>query len=120
SDYRFIGLAYDWAFESTCWVISSLGLVREEYRREFIQTFDRLFELWPDELDGYAAHSEQMREHFARRRRRIPILHRRGGYYLLSPGNERLARVEIEKLKRFGPYQDYRGDQGAEHRRWFG
>jgi hypothetical protein len=104
SDYRFIGLAYDWAFEPTCWVISNLGLVREEYRREFVQTFDQLFDLWPDELEGYALQSEQMRAQFVQKKRRIPILHRRGGYYLLSPRSERLYKVEGDALKRFGPY----------------
>jgi hypothetical protein len=92
SNFRFIGLAYDWSFESTCWVISNLNLVREEYRREFVQTFDQLFDLWPEELEGYAIHSEQMRAHFASQKRRIPILHRRGGCYLLSPGSERLYK----------------------------
>ena len=95
SDYRFIGLAYDWEFESTCWVIRNLSLVREAYRREFIRTFDALFDLWPDELDGYAIHSEKMREHFTRKKRRIPILHRRGGLYLLSPASERVRKMSL-------------------------
>jgi hypothetical protein len=97
SDYRFIGLAYDWAFESTCWVISHLNLVREAYRSEFIRTFDMLFDLWPEEMEGYAIHSEQMREHFAQNKRRIPILHRRGGLYLLSPGSEQIRKVNRDR-----------------------
>lgn len=94
SDFRFIGLAYDWAFEGSCWVIGNLGLVREAFCREFVQAFDRLFELWPEELEGYAVHSEKMREYFAHKRRRIPILHRRGGLYLLSPGSERMRKYQ--------------------------
>jgi hypothetical protein len=92
SDYRFIGLAYEWQFESTCWVIQNLGSVTAEYRREFIQTYDQLFALWQEEFDSYAVLSEQMREHFASNRRRIPILHRNGGDYLLSPISERLRK----------------------------
>ncbi len=95
TDFRFIGLAYDWTFEGMCWVIDNLALVTERFRREFVQTFDRLFELWPEELEGYAIHSEAMREHFAARRRCIPILHRRGGHYLLSPGSERLRKSKV-------------------------
>lgn len=105
SDYRFIGLAYEWEFETTCWVISSLGQVSEIYRQEFVRTFDSLFDLWPDEMASYAAHSEQMREVFVMRGRRIPLLHRCGGAYLLSPRSERMRRVDPECLPRFGPYR---------------
>ncbi len=105
ANFRFIGLAYDWEFEPTCWVISNLGQVTDAYRQAFVQTFDALFDSWPDEMEGYAVYAEHMREHFAAKKRRIPILHRRGGFYLLSPGSERLQRVEVERLKRFGPYK---------------
>ncbi len=104
ADDRFIGLAYDWDFEPLCWVISNLGAVTETYRREFIQTYDRLFDLWPHEYESYAYLSEDMREHFRKEKRRIPILHRNGGYYLLSPGSERLRRVHPEDLPKFGVY----------------
>lgn len=105
ADYRFLGLAYEWEFESTCWVISHLDTVTQAYRREFVRTYDLLFALWQDEFESYAATSEEMRDHFAARRRRIPLLHRNGGYYLLSPKSERLARVSPGAFKRFGNYR---------------
>jgi hypothetical protein len=105
SDFRFIGLAYDWDYEPTCWVISSLDQVTTAYREEFVRAFDGLFNLWPAELDSYANLSEEMRAVFATRRRRIPILHRSGHTYLLSPSSERLRRVEASQLPRFGPYR---------------
>ena len=105
-DYRLIGLAYEWDFEPTCWVISHLDRVTAVYRREFIRFYDDMFSLWPDEFESYAALSEDMREAFSKQRRRIPILHRNGGLYLLSPKTERLTRAEFSDLKRFGPYRD--------------
>jgi hypothetical protein len=105
SDYRFIGLAYEWLFESTCWVISNLGAVTETYRSEFVSTYDDLFDRWQDEFESYAILSEQMRETFTAHRRRIPLLHRNGGYYLLSPQSERLRKVPPEHFRRFGPYK---------------
>lgn len=104
-DYRFIGLAYEWEFENTCWVISHLEAVTEAYRQEFVRFYDELFAYWQDEFDSYAALSEQMRAHFGKQKRRIPILHRNGGYYLLSPGRERLQRVPLERFRRFGLYR---------------
>ncbi len=102
---RFIGLAYDWEFESVCWVISRLADVSENYRKEFVRTYDQLFDRWPQEFHGYILRSEDMRAYFAAQKRRIPLIHRNGGYYLLSPASERMRRVAPEQLPRFGPYR---------------
>jgi hypothetical protein len=104
ADDRFLGLAYDWAFESTCWVISHLEQVTAAYREQFIRTYDWIFALFDEEFESYALRSAEMREHFITARRRIPILHRNGGTYLLSPRSERLRRVEAGQLRRFGVY----------------
>ena len=104
SDYRFLGLAYEWQFEATCWVISNLGAVTDAYRKQYIETYDQLLALWDDEFESYAGYSAAMRQHFAGLKRRIPIIHRDGGLYLLSPLSERLRRAAPESLPRFGPY----------------
>jgi len=105
ADYRFLGLAYDWEFENTCWVISNLGEVTESYHQQFVGTHDWLFAFSQDAFDSYHTHSERMREHYATLRCRIPILHRNGKFYLLSPRSERLARVSPERLPKFGFYK---------------
>ena len=102
SDYRFIGLAYEWEFESKCWVISNLPSVTQKYREEFIRTYDKLFALFQDEFEHYAYHSERMRAHFIQQKRRIPLLHRNGECYLISAGSERLQRSDVNRLPRFG------------------
>ncbi|MEA4908178.1 MAG: hypothetical protein VB089_11180 [Anaerolineaceae bacterium] len=105
SDYRFLGLAYEWDFEPMCWVISHLEAVTTAYWSEFVRVYDELFARWQTEFDSYAACSEDMRRHFAAQKRRIPLLHRNGGYYLISPASERMQRVTPERFRRFGPYQ---------------
>ncbi len=105
ADDRFLGLVYDWEFESLCWVISNLGEVSSAYRQAFAEVYDELFFLLPGEYDSYVCLSEQIRAHFASQRRRIPLLHRNGGYYLLSPSSERLQWVEAGRLPHFGPYK---------------
>ena len=104
TDYGFIGLAYNWEFEQTCWIISNLDQVTSHYRDEFIHFYDEFFSTWPHELDHYAARSEEMRRIFIAQNRSIPILHRDGGYFLLRPLTERLRPVEPERLQKFGPY----------------
>jgi len=105
SEYRFIGMAYDWHFESKCWVISNLSQVTQTYRQEFVRTYDQLFALFQDEFEHYAYHSEIMRAEFSKRRRRFPLLHRNGKDYLVSAASERLQRVDAGSLPRFGYYR---------------
>jgi hypothetical protein len=102
---RILGLAYHWDFESICWVISNLGAVTQAYRDEFMHMFDELLAVWDEDFESYAALSEEMRVQYAAKKRRIPLLHRNGGTYLLSPGSERLERVPPERLPKFGPYR---------------
>lgn len=103
---RFIGLAYEWEFAEKCWVISNLWSVTDAYQKEFVRSYDALFALWPDEYESYYATSEEMRAHFAEQRRRIPILHRNGGFYLLSPRSDRLTRADPRKCRQFGVYKE--------------
>ena len=105
SNYRFIGLAYEWEFESKCWVISNLSRVTQKYREEFIRTYDKLFALFQDEFEQYAYHSERMRAHFMKQKRRFPLLHRNGEYYLVSAGSERLQLTKADRLPTFGFYK---------------
>jgi hypothetical protein len=91
--YRFTGLAGEWAFAETCWVLGHLDAVTAAYRRAFVETYDALFALWPEEFDSYAILSDQLRAHYEARRRRFPLLHRNGKNYRVSPGSERMERV---------------------------
>jgi len=106
SDYVFLGLTCEWEFENTCWVISNLNEVTARYREEFVRTFDRLFALFQDEFESYAAHSRQLREYYQASGRRFPLLHRDGGAYLVSPGSERKRRVNPAALPKFGFYRE--------------
>jgi len=105
SEYQFAGLAYEWEFESKCWVISNLSQVTQVYRDEFVQSYDQLFTKFQDQFDNYAFHSERMRKAFTRQKRRIPLLHRNGKFYLISPKSERMTKVQPEALPAFGPYK---------------
>jgi hypothetical protein len=74
------------------------------YRQEFIQTFDELFNFWPEEMESYAVKSEEMRSAFIQKRYRIPILHRNGKNYLLSPRNENIRITSAKNFRVFNPY----------------
>lgn len=106
ADFRFIGLAYEWEFENQCWVISHLDQVSKIYRQEFTQTFDEIFNLWPEEMESYAVKSEEMRAVFIQKRYRIPILHRNGKNYLLSPRNENIRITSTKNFRVFNPYRN--------------
>jgi hypothetical protein len=101
----FIGLAYYWEYEARCWVISNLSSITPQYLREFVATYDELFAAMPQELETYRYYSGTMRRIFGRRRRAIPLLHRNGRLYKVTPRNGRLRKTQANKLPRFGPYQ---------------
>lgn len=105
SNDRFLGLAYEWRFEEACWVVSNLSAVTDAFRQAFVRVYDDLLAVWPDEYESYVACSEEMREYFAEKKRRIPLLHRAGGFYLISPESERMARVNPDQFRQFGPYR---------------
>lgn len=105
SEYRFVGLAYEWEFEANCWVISNLSRVTRMYRDEFVRTYDHLFALFQDEFENYAFHSERMRIEFKKRKRRIPLLHRNGKSYLISPSSERIYLTSQNNFPKFSPYR---------------
>jgi hypothetical protein len=104
ADGRFIGLAYEWNFEAVCWVVSNLEQVTPAFRDEFVRHFDALLAEWDEEFESYAALSAELRAAFAARRRRIPLLHRNGGDYWVSPLSGRLHRGEAAGFPRHGVY----------------
>ena len=105
SDYRFLGLACEWEFESVCWVISNLNAVTDEYRAQFLRAFDFLLANFDDVFENYARLSERLRAHSSAKRKRFPLLHRNGRDYRVSPISERMERVEASYLPRFGVYK---------------
>jgi hypothetical protein len=102
---QFIGLSIYWEYEDCCWVMNHLRVVSLEYRAEFIQTFENLFARLPGELEIFRQFSSRMRQVFGRRHSAIPLLHRDGGYYKISPRNGRARKTSPEKFRQYGPYK---------------
>ncbi len=102
---EFMGMSYYWEYEDCCWVISNLSEVDQEYRRQFIDAFEALFSTYPEEKENFRQFSGLMRRVFGRRRRAIPLLHRNGFAYKVTPHNGRLRRVALETLPKFGLYK---------------
>lgn len=105
SQGEFLGLSYYWDYEDTCWVISNLEVVESEYRQQFIESFEHIFAVMPEEHEAYKVHSEVMRDKFNEARRAIPLLHRNGHTYKISTHNERMRRVDVASLPKYGPYK---------------
>lgn len=101
----FIGISYYWEYEDRCWIINNLKVVSKRYREEFNSTYDLIFEMNHDELKNFRYHSKYMRDVFRKKRRSIPLLHKDGKLYKISPLNERIRRVSFERLPKFGPYK---------------
>jgi len=100
-----LGLSVYWEYADRCWVISNLHIVRHEYRAQFIQTYEKLFAHLPDERAAYQSLSAEMRRDFQSRRRAIPLLHRDGHTYKITPATETMRRVTPESFLKYGPYK---------------
>jgi hypothetical protein len=105
SQGEFIGISYYWEYEDRCWVINNLRVVSKKYREEFIATYTIIFESSEKELENFKHHSEHMREIFKKGKRSIPLLHRDGELYKISPLYEKMRRAAFASLPKFGPYK---------------
>lgn len=103
-DRKFLGLSVYWEYEDRCWVISNLEKVLPGYIQEFTAAYERLFSLKPSEFDNFSFHSTMMRRIFGRRKRSIPLLHRNGYAYKITPRNGRMRRVPASRLPKHEPF----------------
>jgi hypothetical protein len=101
----FIGLSYYWEYEDRCWVISHLDQVSIMYLNEFICAYEMLFQAYQGEKETFRYHSSVMRRVFSRRKRSIPLLHRNGGAYKITPANGRMRKISPSSFQKYGPYQ---------------
>jgi hypothetical protein len=102
---QFIGLAYYWEYEERCWVISNLQIISAQYKQEFVAAYEKIFAAMPKERETFRQFSVLMRRSFGRKGRAIPLLHRNGGYYKITPHNGRMRRVQAKTLPTHGPYR---------------
>jgi hypothetical protein len=86
-------------------VINNLDVVTPVYLQEFIQAFEFIFEKMPGEFDNYKTHSKVTRDELNKKRRAVILLHRNGYAYKITTHNERMRRVDVESMPKFGPYK---------------
>ncbi len=101
----FLGLSYYWQYEERCWIISNLQTVTPEYGSEFVAAYDQIFAKYPTEFENFRYNSTIMRRVFGRRKRAIPLLHRNGKVYKITPRTGRLRRVDPVNLPKYEPYK---------------
>lgn len=101
----FLGLSVYWEYEDRCWVISHLSQVQESFRSQAIASYADLFRVYPAELESFRRFSGLMRQVFGRRRRAIPLLHRNGQTYKVTPRNGRMRRISAERFPLLGLYK---------------
>ena len=102
---EFIGFSYYWEYEERCWVINNLSKVSLEFRVQFINAYEEIFQFYPEELENFRGFSTYMRRVFGHRRRAIPLYHRNGSFYKITPRNGRMRRTRVENLPTYGPYR---------------
>lgn len=102
---EFIGISYYWQYEDRCWVISNLGMVTKSFLDEFVNAYNKIFNTYPHELASFRYHAIIMRRVFGRRKRPIPLLHKNGYFYKITPKNGRLRKTDPTTFSKHGPYK---------------
>ena len=101
----FIGLTYYWEYEDRCWVINHLQNITSDYVQAFVKAYDWIFVNISGEFDNFRYHSIIMRRVFGRKKRAIPLLHRNGCAYSVTPKDGKLNPLDLSTLRKFGPYE---------------
>jgi hypothetical protein len=102
---EFLGLSYYWEYRDRCWVISNLQVVSQLYLEQFIQAYQQLFMIFPEEMEYFSHFSKFIRDYLANSKRSISLLHKNGFGYKISPQSERMRRLPIKDFPKFGPYK---------------
>jgi hypothetical protein len=100
----FLGLAYYRDYRDSCWIISNLSTVREEYKLQFKWVFERLFELFPETRENYKDYSRYLRDQTAHAGEMFPILDFTGKVLLVDPVSEQYQVASYKELGSFGPF----------------
>ena len=101
----FTGITYYWEYEDRCWIISHLDQVTREYVQDFIAAYEIIFQVYPEEKEAFRYHSGMMRRLYGRQKRAIPVLHRNGSVYKVSPRDGRKRKIAAQDLPKYGPYR---------------
>jgi hypothetical protein len=71
----------------------------------FVKAYDWIFVNISGEFDNFRHHSNIMRRVFGRKKRAIPLLHRNGRAYSVTPKDGKLKPLDLSTLRKFGPYE---------------
>jgi hypothetical protein len=104
----FVGLAYYWDFEHSCWVISNLEIVDPDFVREFVRAHEMMFEVDRDEYETFKLQSATMRRLFSRRKAIIPLIGRDGGFLKVLPKSGRVVPADPKRFPKHGPFKSAR------------
>jgi hypothetical protein len=105
---EFVGLAYYWDFEHSCWVISNLSIVDPGFVREFVRAHEMMFEVDRDEYETFKLQSASMRRLFSRRKAIIPLIGRDGGFFKVLPKSGRIVPADPKRFPKHGPFKSAR------------
>jgi hypothetical protein len=104
-DDEIVGLAYFWAFEDRCWIVSNLQVVDKKFVRECLASYELLFAHDADERKANREEGAYMRRTFSRWNRLIPLIGREGELLAVEPYTHKIRPARIEEFPRHGPYK---------------
>ncbi len=105
SQGSFHGLTYYPEFRYGCWIISNLDVVSQAYKTAFQQTFQRIFDFYPDYHQNFIEYSRYERENASEENEKVVLMDFSGDVYLIDPVTEEKYPVQYKELRAFGPFE---------------
>ena len=102
---RFLGLAYYREYREQCWIISNLSQVTIEYKKEFQNTYNHIFELYPETRADFLEFSTYMRRLAISEGEKLIIMDFEGQVLNIDPLNENTNGMSYRDLDLFGSFK---------------
>ena len=100
----FLGLAYYPDYRESCWMISNLELVTNQYRREFRQAYLEIFTRFPTSREIFARYAAFVRTETASQGEQITVLDFADGVFLVDPDSEEITPIDYSDLQAYGVF----------------
>lgn len=99
-----LGLAYYREYRDQCWIISNLSVVKAEYKEQFQQSFEKIFQFYPDTKENFLNFSGYMRGQVAEAGESLPFLDFTGRVFVVNPITEQVREISYCDLESYGPF----------------
>jgi hypothetical protein len=101
---KLIGLTFYREYRQDCWIISNLNRVTLEYKKQFQDAYQKLFEVYSDARTNYQNYCEYVRRSAGNDQEDLVLLDFDGRVFLINPRVCKVQETSYCDLTSYGPF----------------